>query len=991
MIKYNRIWRLYTPILILWMAASMKSFSEEVKNEKVDSNNCYAIGLEKPRYCKIVEGDPEKYSWKWFLSEYDKYGTELEIANAIGGKLIDGKLTRDEVFQIVDALGKIYGIGPIASALGFGPKAPTMEETLAKFFADLEKKMYESEGRIIKAIYGVAIEQANAEEIAFQNGLHSWSLMADLQEKISAYNTGELAELIFRGSELWGDRIANYNEGEHLDRLHGTIQIASTLIQLETEKIRLNKLNTYPELAYAYDDLPLNLKSNYTRQAFDDLVSVNDADLQRDVLLKWKKHVDNVITYLEKLDLDEEWKSEVNSWFTDPKSYKVYDDIAGSHYRYSEYMRLLSLADSICDESVMKRENTDRNSKWIEYYVYLNRYEVNGAVHSIRKVNATCRYKIKGRIASRDLGRVYSDDFGNIFDSLDQALEWHKKLEYERFLKSVYAPVKAIVDEWSQSLEAEGFVVTRPKLAVDVDLENPKSIIWDHYLLDSKYDLNSPATYLGHNIEPGVIYAFKLSNISGSIKVNLTGSDIGKLKLKTINDCFDISKENLNERLFPHTTYFSEGSSLTYNLNEGGEECFAVVIKEGNVNPVTFGLEVIVKGVLSSDVVDISSSDFIHDKGIVQTSSYGGYGSDRVHVLDVNGDSKKDILIGPSKSGTWSLMESNGGYLVDYGNILLSAYGSWYDNANRIRTMDVTGDGRDDVVIGPESNGNWYVLKSVENSDGTSGLESEGLWADAYGGWYDNTNRIWESDFTGDGKADIVIGPESNGNWYLLESDGTQFINKGKRLDAYGSWHDHSERIHVLDIDGDGKKNDFLIGPSSKGNWYWVEVRGSNFIDHGNVNIGSMYSGWGGDSMGKRVRAMNVDGKVGDEIVIGPRSTGEWYVLKLNVLSKSLEDWGVWADAYGSWYDNTSRINVADINNDGLDDIVIGPESTGSWYWLESTGAKFVPGTLISNKYGTWYDNSGDINVGDFTGGGSADVLIGPRSDGVWFMMEGNK
>ena len=35
----------------------------------------------------------------------------------------------------------------------------------------------------------------------------------------------------------------------------------------------------------------------------------------------------------------------------------------------------------------------------------------------------------------------------------------------------------------------------------------------------------------------------------------------------------------------------------------------------------------------------------------------------------------------------------------------------WADKADRIWVMDVNGDGRDDIVFGPSSYGNWYIVQ----------------------------------------------------------------------------------------------------------------------------------------------------------------------------------------------------------------------------------------------------------------------------------------
>src|SRR5213080_2292828 len=54
--------------------------------------------------------------------------------------------------------------------------------------------------------------------------------------------------------------------------------------------------------------------------------------------------------------------------------------------------------------------------------------------------------------------------------------------------------------------------------------------------------------------------------------------------------------------------------------------------------------------------------------------------------------------------------------LRDQGAWLSGSYGNWDGAAARIRPMDVNGDGKQDIVIGPDANGKWYVLLCTGSS-----------------------------------------------------------------------------------------------------------------------------------------------------------------------------------------------------------------------------------------------------------------------------------
>jgi hypothetical protein len=76
------------------------------------------------------------------------------------------------------------------------------------------------------------------------------------------------------------------------------------------------------------------------------------------------------------------------------------------------------------------------------------------------------------------------------------------------------------------------------------------------------------------------------------------------------------------------------------------------------------------------------------------------------------------ILIGPKQDlGEWQLLQGHSGrglYDLQWAVNTLEGWGAedLTDKPERIRIADLNGDGRDDVVIGPSSSGNWYLIES---------------------------------------------------------------------------------------------------------------------------------------------------------------------------------------------------------------------------------------------------------------------------------------
>lgn len=316
-----------------------------------------------------------------------------------------------------------------------------------------------------------------------------------------------------------------------------------------------------------------------------------------------------------------------------------------------------------------------------------------------------------------------------------------------------------------------------------------------------------------------------------------------------------------------------------------------------------------------------------------------------------------------------------------------------WNTTDHIRTTaDVNGDYKQDIV----GFGNSHVIVSTSNG---SGFNTPSNWYindfSKNFGWSVSNHVRKMGDINGDSKYDI-IGFDDNGV-KVAKSNGTGFSTAYYAFSFWGNLDGWNNTQHIRDIgdfNGDGKTD--IIG-------FWdasVKVRvsnGNNFVlvtpGHSDTWATEFCynNGWRVDKHLIRLGDMNGDGKTD---IVGFKDDGV-YVGLSNGTSFDVSIWITNELCYNKgWTLSSTKRYLADVNGDGMDDIV------GFGYWgvlvAISTGTGFETPQYWIYDFGTdalsggWNNADHTRRVADINGDGMFDIVGFGNSKTVVSLSTGN-
>ncbi len=318
-----------------------------------------------------------------------------------------------------------------------------------------------------------------------------------------------------------------------------------------------------------------------------------------------------------------------------------------------------------------------------------------------------------------------------------------------------------------------------------------------------------------------------------------------------------------------------------------------------------------------------------------------------VVVADVDGDGMVDIIVGNRNQNSQLLLNDGDGLFTDADNL-----SGGFRAINCIAAADMNGDGMVDIIVGNWNQDNQLLLN--EGSGSFSGAINLPGGAMA-------TTSIVAADVNGDGLLDIIVG-NVNQNNQLLINNGDGSYSEPTNLPG-GELT--TTTIVASDVNKDGRV-DIIIG-----NWW--NQNNQLILNHGNGSYSEPIDLPGGALAATRSMAVadvNGDGmvdliigNVGQNQVLMDQGNGNYSEAPIDLPGGTLV---------------TYSIAAADINGDGMVDILIGNmaqsniaqnnqllinQGDGSFF-----GAVDLPG-------GAMYTYS--IAAADVNGDGMMDIIVG--------------
>ncbi len=347
----------------------------------------------------------------------------------------------------------------------------------------------------------------------------------------------------------------------------------------------------------------------------------------------------------------------------------------------------------------------------------------------------------------------------------------------------------------------------------------------------------------------------------------------------------------------------SMGMEYAMNLDGGGSSAlyydgsFKVGPGRNMPNAIVFTDSEVYK-----DPVVEAQSFFAYAPGLV-----GGF---KLSGGNVIGNDNDEIIIGTAEKSAPQIRVFDGD-----GNVVSQffAYDSTLRNGVSVSACDVNGDGYEEIITA-QGKGGWPLVKIF---DGYGNVINQGFYV--LDGKFTGGVNLSCGDINGDGISEIVVAAMAGGGPHVLVYDlnGRALAN----FMAYDSGFRGGINVSTIDMDGDGK-DEIVTGPQFGAPHIQIfQIRKNEIhrLSPGFMAFNLDYRG------GVDVGGVDIDGDGVKELLVGVGENATSFVKVYNIKEQIRNEFY----AFPSSYLGGVQVGGADVDNDGVEEIIVVPRSNG--------------------------------------------------------------
>src|SRR5208283_5384452 len=292
------------------------------------------------------------------------------------------------------------------------------------------------------------------------------------------------------------------------------------------------------------------------------------------------------------------------------------------------------------------------------------------------------------------------------------------------------------------------------------------------------------------------------------------------------------------------------------------------------------------------------------------TYSSGGGGPISVAVADVNGDGNPDVLVANSGSNTVGVLLGNGDGTFQPP----VTYGSGGCSASSVAVADVNGDGKPDLLVTNWTsncvNGDGTVAVLMGNGDGTFQT------AVVYSVYPGDSVSVAVADLNGDGKPDVAVAQQWAGDVAVMLGNGDGTL----QLPVFYPMGNDAISVAIADVNGDSKP-DLVLAREGGGSVCVLLGNGD-----GTFQPAACYGS--GNPAASWVAVADVNGDGQPDLAVADGGYGNNGAV--GVLLGNGDGTFQAAVVYGSGGASPSCVALADVNGDGLPDLILSNGDSGN-------------------------------------------------------------